>query len=68
MSEETDLVLDAIDRGLWRRDYRRVEGEDTLFHHSDAGSQLGFTRHLVDSGIDASIGTVGDAYDNALAQ
>jgi putative transposase len=71
MSKETDLVLDAIDLGLRQRDYRRVDGEDKLVHHSDAGSQytsFRFTQHLIDSGIDASIGTVGDAYDNALAE
>jgi putative transposase len=71
MSKETDLVLDAIDRGLHQRDYRHVDGEDKLVHHSDAGSQytsFRFTQHLIDSGIDASIGTVGDAYDNALAE
>jgi putative transposase len=70
MSKETDLVLDAIDAGLHIRDYRR-DGEDKLIHHSDTGSQytsFRFTQHLIDSGIDASIGTVGDAYDNALAE
>ena len=42
-----------------------------MVHHSDAGSQytsFRFTRHLLDAGIDASIGTVGDALDNALAE
>ena len=44
---------------------------DKLVHHSDAGSQytsFRFTQHLLDAGIDASIGTVGDALDNALAE
>jgi putative transposase len=71
MSKETDLVLDAIERGLRHRDYRWREGQDKLIHHSDAGSQytsFRFTQHLIDSGIDASIGTVGDALDNALAE
>lgn len=71
MSRETDLVLDAIDMGLQQRDYRQVTGQDKLIHHSDAGSQytsFRFTQHLIDSGIDASIGTVGDALDNALAE
>lgn len=70
-SKETDLVLDAIDRGLRDRDYRPGSGEDKLIHHSDAGSQytsFRFTQHLIDAGIDASIGTVADAYDNALAE
>jgi len=42
-----------------------------LIHHSDAGSHytsFQFTAHLIESGIDASIGTVGDAYDNALME
>jgi putative transposase len=70
-SKETDLVLDAIDMGLRHRDYRQTAGEEKLIHHSDAGSQytsFRFTQHLIDSNIDASIGTVGDAYDNALAE
>jgi putative transposase len=70
-SKETDLVLDAINLGLQQRDYRPRSGEEKLVHHSDAGSQytsFRFTQHLVDAGIDASIGTVGDAYDNALAE
>jgi putative transposase len=65
----TDLVLDVLDQGLRHRDYR--PGDEKLVHHSDAGSQytsFRFTQHLIDSGIDASIGTVGDAYDNALAE
>ena len=71
MSKETDLVLDAIDMGLRQRDYHWTHGVDKLVHHSDAGSQytsFRFTQHLIDSGIDASIGTVGDALDNALAE
>ena len=71
MSKETDLVLDAIDMGLRDRHYRPGPGFDKLVHHSDAGSQytsFRFTQHLLDAGIDASIGTVGDALDNALAE
>jgi putative transposase len=71
MSKETDLVLDAIDMGLQLRRYRVSAVEGRLVHHSDAGSQytsFRFTQHLVDAGIDASIGTVGDALDNALAE
>ena len=71
MSKETDLILDAIDMGLQQRSYQWKEGEDKLVHHSDAGSQytsFRFTQHLIEAGIDASIGTVGDAYDNALAE
>jgi putative transposase len=71
MSKETDLVLDAIDMGLRLRRYRETVDSGKLVHHSDAGSQytsFRFTQHLVDAGIDASIGTVGDALDNALAE
>ena len=71
MSKQTDLVLDAIDMGLRQRDYHPTHDVDKLVHHSDAGSQytsFRFTQHLLDSGIDASIGTVGDALDNALAE
>jgi putative transposase len=51
--------------------YHREEGESKLVHHSDAGRQhtsFQFTPHLLESDIDASIGTVGDALDNTLAQ
>ncbi|MGH3974113.1 MAG: IS3 family transposase, partial [Pseudonocardiaceae bacterium] len=71
MSTETSLVLDTIERGLHGRDYREQVGESKLVHHSDAGSQytsFRFTQHLIDAGVDASIGTVGDALDNALAE
>jgi transposase InsO family protein len=71
MSKETDLVLDAIDRGLRDRRYQSGVDGERLVHHSDAGSQytsFRFTQHLLDAGIDASIGTVGDALDNALAE
>ena len=71
MSKETDLVLDTIDRGLRVRRYQPGPRVDKLVHHSDAGSQytsFRFAQHLLDAGIDASIGTVGDAYDNALAE
>lgn len=53
------------------RNYRAVNGTPRLIHHSDAGSRytsFRFTQHLIDAGIDASIGTVGDALDNALVE
>jgi putative transposase len=65
------LVLDALQMALWRRDRSGHPAGPGLIHHSDAGSQytsFRFTAHLVESGIDASIGTVGDAYDNALME
>ena len=62
MSKETDLVLDAIDMGLRPDTTGPGRDVDKLVHHSDAGSQytsFRFTQHLLDAGIDASIGTVG---------
>ncbi|MFU8876462.1 IS3 family transposase, partial [Micromonospora sp. SL4-19] len=70
-TKHTTLVLDALDMGLWRRDRDGRPVEAGLIHHSDAGAQytsFRFTTHLVDAGIDASIGTVGDALDNALME
>jgi putative transposase len=71
-TKETQLVLDALDMGLWQRDREGrppVPGE--LVHHSDAGSQYTSFRlaeHLDKAEIAASIGSVGDAYDNALME
>jgi putative transposase len=64
----TDLVLDALRMAL----SRRQQGADVqLIHHSDAGSQYtsyAFNQVLDDHGVLASIGTVGDAFDNAMAE
>lgn len=64
----TDLVLDALRMALGIRG----PGADVeLVHHSDAGSQYTsyeFTQLLDDHGVLASIGSVGDAYDNAMAE
>jgi putative transposase len=64
----TDLVLDALRMALTRRD----PGADVeLIHHSDAGSQytsFAFNQVLDDHRVLASIGSVGDAYDNAMAE
>lgn len=65
------LVLDALQMALWRRDRDGHPPGPGLIHHSDAGSQYTsfvFTAHLVEAGLDASIGTVGDALDNALME
>jgi putative transposase len=65
------LVLDALQMALWRRDRDGRPPGPGLVHHSDAGSQdtsFTFTAHLLEAGIDASIGSVGDAYDNALME
>jgi transposase InsO family protein len=64
----TDLVLDALRMALGLREH----GADVqLVAHSDAGSQYtseGYTQELTDQRVLASIGTVGDCYDNALAE
>jgi transposase InsO family protein len=64
----TDLVLDALRMAL----ARRGAGADIeLVHHSDRGSQytsIDYTQQLTDHGVLASVGSVGDAYDNALAE
>jgi putative transposase len=65
------LVLDALQMALWRRDRDGRPTGPGLIHHSDAGSQytsFAFTAHLIEAGIDASIGSVGDAYGNALME
>lgn len=71
LSKRATLVLDALDMALWRRDRAGRPTGPGLIHHSDAGSQytcFRFTTHLMTAGIDASIGTVGDALDNALME
>lgn len=63
----TDLPLDALEMAIWRRD-RDLDG---LIHHSDAGSQftsITYTERLADTGIEPSVGSRGDSYDNALAE
>ncbi|WP_107080282.1 IS3 family transposase [Streptomyces sp. 769] len=70
-SKRAKLVLDALDMALWRRDSAGTPAGPRLVHHSDAGSQytsFAFTAHLIEAGIDASIGTIGDALDNALME
>jgi putative transposase len=64
----TTLVLDALGMAL----HQRGGGADVqLVHHSDRGSQytsIDYTQTLADHGVLASVGSVGDAYDNALAK
>jgi putative transposase len=64
----TDLVLDALRMALGQRG----AGADVeLIHHSDRGSQytsIDYSQTLDDHGVLASVGSVGDAYDNALAE
>ncbi len=69
-SMPTELPLDALDQAIWTRQ-RVGEILDRLVHHSDAGSQYTAIRYvlrLTDVGAVASIGTVGDSYDNAAAE
>jgi transposase InsO family protein len=65
-SLKTDLVLDALEQALYTRG--ATEG---LVHHSDRGSQylsIRYTERLAEAGISPSVGSVGDSYDNALAE
>ena len=69
-SMPTELPLDALEMALWTRD-RDGEPVRGVVHHSDAGSQYTSIRYhsrLDDAGAVASIGSVGDSYDNALAE
>jgi putative transposase len=64
----TDFVLDALNQALGDRRPRHKSG---LIHHSDRGVQyvsIRYTRRLADADIKPSVGSVGDSYDNALAE
>jgi putative transposase len=70
-SMKTALVLDALEHAIFTRDQEGTTDLSGLVSHSDAGSQyvsIAFTQRLADAGIDPSVGSVGDAYDNALAE
>ena len=61
-----ELTLDALEQALWAR---KVKGN--LIHHSDRGSQylaIRYSERLIEAGIRASVGSVGDGYDNAMAE
>ncbi len=67
-SMSTQFVLDALNQAVWQR---KPNGGESLIHHSDRGSQylsIKYTERLAAAEIDASVGTVGDSYDNALAE
>jgi putative transposase len=67
----TALVTDTLEMAAWTRGRTGVTDLAGLIHHSDAGSQyvsLALTERLAALGMRASIGTVADAYDNALAE
>ena len=62
------FVLDALEQALHERRPQRLGG---LVHHSDRGSQyvsIKYTERLAEAGIEPSVGSVGDRYDNALAE
>jgi transposase InsO family protein len=67
-SMHTDFVLDALEQALYAR---QPEREDGLIHHSDRGSQyvsIRYSERLAEAGIEPSVGSKGDSYDNALAE
>ncbi len=67
-SARTDFVLDALEQALHAR---RPAGDKGLIHHSDRGVQyvsIRYTERLAEAGIESSVGSVGDSYDNALAE
>src|SRR5690606_15420427 len=67
-SMTTDFVLDALEQAL----YARQPGNDgSLTHHSDRGAQyvsIRYSERLAEAGIEPSVGSRGDSYDNALAE
>jgi putative transposase len=67
-SMKSEFVLDALEQAL----YARQPGcNESLVHHSDRGSQyvsIKYTQRLRDAGIEPSVGSTGDSYDNALAE
>jgi len=67
-SMHTEFVLDALEQALYAR---RPSEEDGLVHHSDRGSQylsIRYSERLAEAGIEPSVGSKGDSYDNALAE
>lgn len=66
-SMHTDFVLDALEQAL----YARQPDRNTLIHHSDRGAQyvsIRYSERLGEAGIEPSVGSKGDSYDNALAE
>jgi transposase InsO family protein len=66
-SMHTDFVLDALEQAL----YARQPDRNTLIHHSDRGVQyvsIRYSERLGEAGIEPSVGSKGDSYDNALAE
>jgi transposase InsO family protein len=68
---DTDLVLGTLEYALWGRSLDSDPAQRRLIHHSDRGAQytaIRFTQRLADAGIQPSMGSVGDSFDNALAE
>jgi putative transposase len=64
----TDCVLNTLEQALYERQPQR---SDQLVHHSDRGVQyvsIRYTERLTEAGIEPSVGSRGDSYDNALAE
>lgn len=67
-SMHTEFVLDALEQALYDRKPGQAQG---LVHHSDRGSQylsIRYSERLAEAGIESSVGSKGDSYDNALAE
>ena len=67
-SMHTEFVLDALEQALYDR---KPSEDDGLVHHSDRGSQylsIRYSERLAEAGIEPSVGSRGDSYDNALAE
>jgi transposase InsO family protein len=67
-SLRSDLALDALEQALYDR---QLDGTERLIHHSDRGVQylsIRYTARLAVAGIEPSVGSTGDSYDNALAE
>ncbi len=67
-SMHTEFVLDALEQALYDR---QPTANDALVHHSDRGSQylsIRYSERLAEAGIEPSVGSKGDSYDNALAE
>lgn len=65
-SMHAELVLDALEQAIWSR-----SGVKGVVHHSDRGSQylsIRYSERLAEAGAQPSVGSVGDSYDNALAE
>lgn len=66
-SLRSDLALDALEQAICDRSV----GDERLIHHSDRGVQylsIRYTERLAEAGIEPSVGSRGDSYDNALAE